>query len=129
MSLRTLGNALAAVTAAIGGLAATLPASAQGGFLLTCFGGGGMVGTISSDGAIYVTFSPTAVGTAVAPLAPGECGFADRGFRGEEPSLLLGQADPALVHILVDMIIRGGVTSVRVIDNNQGALVITGLGP
>ncbi len=130
MNVRQITVAAAAVAAVIFSVAGSAPASAQGDFRLTCFGGGGgMVGTISADGSIYVTFTPTAVGTAIAPPAPGECGFADRGFREGEPSLLLGQGDPALVHILVDMIIRSSVTTLTVIDNAQGAYVITGLGP
>ncbi len=119
---------LAGAAAVLAGIGAASPAGAQGGFPFVCAGGGGMVGTVSDDGTVRVTFSPALAAAATASPGPGECAFLDRPLREGEPTLLLSQGDPTSAHILVDMIISGNIVSMRVFDDTQGAMVITSFG-
>lgn len=110
------------------GLAVCAPVAgwAEESFPLTCQGGGGMVATIADDGVVRMTFIAAAEGAAVPE--PGHCAWADRGFREDEPAMLSYSGNLDGVHYLVDGMVGGKTFKVRAYNDNQGALVVTGIG-
>jgi hypothetical protein len=102
-------------------------AFAQPGYPMVCHGGGGMNAEIFAD-AIIIQFEPTDVGVGVAPPAPGQCGWLDRGYRPGEPAFLRYSGNPDGVHYLIDGVVGGGNFYVHV-HKAGGAMVVDRIGP
>jgi len=112
---------------ALAGLASS--ASAQQSFPLVCHGGSGMVATLEAGGDLRITFTPTSVGTGAVAPGGGECGFLDRGFRPGEPSLLLFRGDRNGIHVLIEAMLNDAPFILNVFNDNEGSMVVTGIGP
>ena len=105
------------------------PVFGQGALPIVCRGGGGMVGTVSTDGAMYITLSRAPLGAAVSPPGEGECSLVDRALADIELSVLLYQGDSAGLHFLLDAMLGTDAFLLNAINNNQGAMVVIGFGP
>jgi hypothetical protein len=99
----------------------------QAGYAMVCRGGGAMKAEIFA-GTIIVRFEPTDVGAGVAPPAPGQCGWLDRGYRPGEPASLQYSGYPDGVRYLADGVFRGGNFYVHV-HKNGDSMMVDRIGP
>jgi hypothetical protein len=99
----------------------------QAGYAMVCRGGGAMKAEIFA-GTIIVRFEPTDVGAGVAPPAPGQCGWLDRGYRPGEPASLQYSGNPDGVRYLADGVFRGGNFYVHV-HKNGDSMMVDRIGP
>jgi hypothetical protein len=115
-----------AVAAAPGPAPDAAVAAAPVGYLITCHGGGGMTAKASKDGFVRIIFDFAAQGSLARAPDPGECAWADRGFRPGEPEMLIYR--PASVeegNALVEAALTGGLIQVHGYNNNNGAMIVT----
>ena len=94
-------------------------------YALTCLGGSPMRAQTTSDGFARITFAPATQGSAAAPPHRGECAWSDRGFRAGEPQMLVSNGADG--QSLVNAAKRGDSFQVHAYNNNQGAMVVTGV--
>ncbi len=99
------------------------------GYVLQCKGGPGMQVTTGDDGALSITFVPTATGTGSVPPEPGQCGWVDRGFSPGEPAVLSVVRAVVGSDQLPATIQAGQAFQVTGYNNNTGAMVVTKIGP
>lgn len=101
--------------------------SAPAGYAITCTGGGNMTAQASSDGFLRILFDAAAQGSAAAAPQPGQCAWADRGFRPGEPQMLVYGVSATGADLLALAANQGIPFQVHAYNNNQGAMVVTGL--
>lgn len=107
-----------------------LPAAAQTAYPLVCRGGGAMMGSFNSAGALSLNFVPgTAAASAGTPSA-GECRWLDRAFRAGEPGrLALAHGSPANALSLIGAAMRGETFYAHVYNDGAGNMRVTRVGP
>jgi hypothetical protein len=97
------------------------------GYPMVCHGGGEMKAEIFA-GTIIVRFEPTDVGAGVAPPAPGQCGWLDRGYRPGEPALLQYSGNLDGVRYLANGVFNGGHFYVHV-HKDGDSMTVDRIGP
>ena len=115
------------VAAAITFAAMTIPAAeAANSYPLICQGGGDMSARVSANATIKLRFAP---GTEAGAVRPGECTWIDRGFRPGEPDTLLLNRHRRGAEYIINGMLNGERFYVHGYNNQNGALVITRIGP
>lgn len=96
------------------------------GFEIVCTTSG-LVGGVAKNGAVYISFSRAARGSAAAQPGPGECAWVDRAVNGAEPTCLYAPRDVAIPYDLNNVLTSFAYVRLRAYNSNVGWLIITEL--